>query len=164
MSILSHFQTRLSIGLLLGSLAIAGPASIASAAAPVSASPYFGRFIVDDDNPKYSERGRQYKMIDIAPCNKDFCGVSVSNNGACGPVLFRFLSKRLKNDKLQGHAKWGSAKKNVVIYSNDDPETAKGDGFTLYVGDGYDFGDRSDNMPKFQASYKRLGRASCRVG
>ncbi len=164
MSILSHFQTRLSIGLILGVIAISGSGQALVAAAPASSSPYFGRFTVDEDNPKFSARGRQYKMIDVAPCGKDFCGVSVNDSGTCGPVLFRFLSKRLKSDRLQGHGKWGDAKKNVVIFSYDDPATPTAEGFELFLGDGYNFGDRSENIPKFHANYRSIGNAKCRVG
>jgi hypothetical protein len=165
MSILSHFQSRLSIGLLIGALAIAGAGAGQTLAAAASAkpSPYFGRWTVDEDRPVFTVRGRAYKTIDVAMCGKDFCGVSVDAKGQCGATLFRFLGKRLYADRLQGHGKWGDAKKNVVIYNNDNPETPIADGFGLYLGDGYNFGDRSDNMPKFHALYRRLGGAKCRV-
>jgi hypothetical protein len=163
MSILSHFQTRLSIGLLLGSLSIAGPWQVAVAEAPQSFSPYYGRWTVDEDKPNFSKRGLDYKMIDIAPCGKNFCGVSINASGTCGPVLFRFLSKRAQQQRIQGHGKWGDAKKNVVIFSYDNPETKVPEGFELYLGDGYDFGNRSSSMPKFHANYRLLSAAKCRV-
>ncbi len=161
MSILSHFQTRLSIGLILGSIAITGASQVLSAGAAASSSHLYGRWTVDEDKPAFSKRGLQYKTIDVAPCGKDFCGVSVNAAGTCGPVLFRFFGKRTKQSRLQGHGKWGDVKKNVVIYSYDDPDTPQGDNMEIYLGDGYDFGDRSDNIPKFHANYRRLSGAKC---
>jgi hypothetical protein len=57
----------------------------------------------------------------------------------------------------------GAIKKNIVIYSYDDLDTPAADIFELYLGDGYNFGDRSENIPKFHALYRRLGGAKCRV-
>jgi hypothetical protein len=164
MKTLSHFLPRLSIGVLLGAMAIAGSGVTVTAATSANPSPYFGRWTVAEEKPVFSKRGLAYKTIDVAPCGKDFCGVSVNAAGQCGPTLFRFLSKRTHQDRIQGHGKWGDAKKNVVIFSYDDPDTPQADGFELYLGDGYDFGDRSDNMPKFHANYRRLGGVKCRVG
>ena len=88
----------MSIG--LAALGLALPA----AAAP--ARPYWGRWTVAEDSPVFSSRGREYKTIDIAPCGKDFCGVSVADNGKCGAVLFRFLMKRADGQReLRGHGK-----------------------------------------------------------
>lgn len=157
MTALFHRLTGLSIGL----AALGGLAAPASAAAP--ASPYWGRWNVADAKPVFTARGREYKAIDIAPCGKDFCGVSVADNGQCGPVLFRFLMKRANaEDSLRGHGKWGQARKNVLIwmYNSDDPKEPSY--LELYLGDGYDFGERSDNMPKFHATYHRSGAARCK--
>ncbi len=165
MLILSHFQPRLSIGLALAFVISASsiPAENVVASAGAKTSPYFGRWTVDEDRPVFTARGRQYKTIDVAPCGKDFCGVSVKDNGNCGPTLFRFLGKRIADDHLQGHGKWGDIKKNIVIYSYDDPDTPASEGFELYLGEGYNFGDRSDNVPKYYARYKRLSGTKCRV-
>lgn len=152
---------------------MAGAASAAAgvaltASAPANASPpggslYYGRWTVSEDKPVFTARGRVYKTIDVAPCGADFCGVSVSDGGACGPVLFRFLAKNANVDTLRGHGRWGAERKNVVIYSYNG--TASGDtpAFDLYVGDGVNFGERSGNMPKYHAEYKRLGGARCRA-
>jgi hypothetical protein len=151
--------------LCLAMAASAGPvqAGAAPAAAPgAAASPYFGRWTVAEDRPVFTARGRLYKTIDVAPCGKDFCGVNVADNGKCGTVLFRFLSKHAGGtDTLRGHGKWGAEKKNLVIYTYGESDTPEGSGFELYLGDGHDFGGRSDNMPKFHANYRRLGKASC---
>lgn len=156
MSILSHFQPRLSMMMLIGACTVSLGAAELSAAAKASNSRYFGRWTVDEARPVFTAKGREYKTIDVAPCGKDFCGVSVAANGKCGPTLFRFLSKRSNQERLQGHGKWGNAKKNVVIFSYDGT-------FELYLGDGYDFGDRSENMPKFHANYKSMGKARCQT-
>lgn len=139
--------------------ALAAPALAADSPAP--SSPFYGRWTVDDSKAAYTVRGRLYKTLDIAPCGHDFCGVSVSDKGQCGPGLFRFLAKHADgSSELQGHALWGGARKNIVIDFNpaDKPEAAT---LTIYIGDGYDFGERSDNMPKYNASYARKGRALC---
>ncbi len=144
MKALFHSIAALSIGLWAGVPALA--------AVP---SPYYGRWTVNEAKPVFTTKGRMYKTIDIAPCGKDFCGVSVGDKGECGPVLFRFLMKHADAEELQGHAKWGTATKNVVIYARNVPP------LELYLGDGYDFGDRSGNMPKFHGEYKRIGNARC---
>jgi hypothetical protein len=137
----------------------AGVAMLATpAAAQHAGSPYYGRWTVSEDRPVFTARGLTYKTIDVAPCGSDFCGVSVDDNGRCGAVLFRFLGVHAEVDTLRGHGKWGNEQKNVVIYSNGDGDNP---GFELYLGDGYNLGGRSANMPKFHSTYRRLGRARC---
>lgn len=157
---LSHHLARLSIAALA---TIAGSGSV-QAAAPAS-SLYYGRWAVAEERPVFTVRGREYKTIDIARCGNDFCGVSVADNGRCGPVLFRFLGKRALPDydePLRGHGKWGKERKNVVIFAFDDDEvTPVRRTLELYLGEGYDFGERSANMPKFHANYARRGSARC---
>lgn len=154
---LSQSLTRLSmlVPVVVAGLALSGPAP-AAADAPGSATPYYGRWTVDENRPTFTARGKAYKTIDISPCGKDFCGVSVDDKGKCGPVLFRFLAKNAAAETLRGHGKWGDEKKNVVIYSYGEES-----GFELYLGDGHSFGERSASMPKFHASYRKAGRARC---
>ncbi|MDH7974284.1 hypothetical protein QH494_19015 [Sphingomonas sp. AR_OL41] len=163
MPALSHACVRLSMFLLvaLGAAALFGPAR--GAAAPAAASPYFGRWTVAEDRPVFTARGRLYKTIDIASCGRDFCGVSVDDRGNCGSVLFRFLARHAGgDDTLRGHGKWGDAQKNIEIY-NDLLTDDAAPSFELWLGDGHDFGGRSESMPKFHAAYRRLGNARCRV-
>jgi hypothetical protein len=156
MTTLFHRAACLSIGL-AASAALTVPAQ---AAAP--ASPYWGRWTVADAGSAFSSRGREYKTIDIAPCGKDFCGVSVGDGGKCGPVLFRFLMKRANStEELRGHGKWGSVRKNVLIWLFDNEGQGAHKGMQVYLGDGYDFGERSENMPKFEAVYRHSGVARC---
>ena len=125
-------------------------------------SPYYGRWTVAEERPVFTARGRMYKTIDIAPCGRDFCGVSVDDAGRCGPTLFRFLSRGADaQNRLQGRGRWGEAKKTIEIYPYELGDPAGGHAFELYLGDGHDFGGRSDNMPKFQAEYRRQGSSSC---
>lgn len=147
---------------------LAGAAALVSAVAaiagPAATSPYYGRWTVSEDRPVFTARGRHYKTIDIAPCGNDFCGVSVNDKGVCGPRLFRFLSKNAHGETtLHGHGKWGDARKNVQINTWSNEEVNGGRELDLYLGDGYDFGERSENMPKFHAMYKPIGKATCRV-
>ena len=84
--------------------------------------------------------------------------------GCCGAVLFRFLAKHANGEgELRGHAKWGAATKNVQIstWEQDAKDWPGGRQIDLYVGDGHDFGERSENMPKFHGEYKRIGNARC---
>ena len=152
MKALFHSLAALSIGLFASAPAFA--------AAP---SPYYGRWTVSADKPVWTAKGRMYRTIDIAPCGKDFCGVSVGDKGQCGPVLFRFLARHAGTSELRGHAKWGAATKNVQIstWGPNAEEMAGGREIDLYVGDGHDFGGRSENMPKFHGEYKRIGNARC---
>lgn len=154
MTRLSHWLAILSIGLAaLGAAASAGAAT---------GSPYFGRWTVDEPDARFSARGRPYQTIDIAPCGKDFCGVSVGADGACGATLFRFLSThKAGSTTLVGHAKWGEATQNVNIDAYED-EPGKWM-LDLRLGNGRNLGERSGNMPKFTGSYKRLGAATCRA-
>lgn len=155
---LSHRAARLSIGA-LAAFAAGTMAMPSNAAAP--ASSYWGRWSVEDTEAVFSARGREYKTIDIAPCGKDFCGVSVGPNGKCGPTLFRFLMKRAGGTELRGHGKWGTARKNVMIWLIEAEEGQQRNQFQLYLGDGYDLGERSANMPKFDALYRKSGVARC---
>ena len=156
MSKLFHRLTGLS-------MAIAGLVPLMSQAAAPASSDWYGRWTVSEDRPLFTARGQLYKTIDIAPCGNDFCGVSVNDAGRCGAVLFRFFGRRAGTpETLQGHGRWGEGRKNVVIYpalSEDLPAAERG--FELYVGDGYDFGGRSENMPKFHANYARRAAARC---
>jgi hypothetical protein len=142
----------------LACLALSGPGP-AAAEAPGAATPYYGRWTVAEDRPVFTARGKLYKTIDIAPCGRDFCGVSVDDKGKCGAVLFRFLARNVAADTLRGHGKWGDERKNVVIYKYDMDDAASN--FELYLGDGHSFGERSGSMPKFHAEYRRLGNAKC---
>lgn len=156
----------LSHSLALLSIAAAALASAPALSAPAANSPYYGRWTVSEDRPVFTARGRAYKTIDIAPCGNDFCGVSVADNGACGGVLFRFLSKHADGQSvLFGHGKWGKSRKNVQIANYEGYVEGGGPGprmIELYLGDGYDFGGRSDSMPTFHAEYRRTGGATCR--
>jgi hypothetical protein len=164
MSTLSHRIARLSIQLLCGAVALAAAGHLAagaSAASP-SSSPYFGRWAVAEDNPVFTSRGRLYKTIDVAPCGRDFCGVSVDDRGRCGTTLFRFLMSRANaEDTLRGHGKWGASRMNVMLDNYEDSDAPGGRRIELYLGKGYDFGERSDNMPKFHANYSKSGQALC---
>ncbi len=144
MRFLSHATSRLSISL-GAALTLLGLASadIAVAAAP-AASPYFGRWTVEDREAPFSSRGIEYKSVDIAPCGNDFCGVSVSPQGRCGATLFRFLSRNRNAEMLKGHGKWGSQRKNVVIYTFEG-ETPGSTMLQLFLGDGYNLGGREGN-------------------
>jgi uncharacterized protein (DUF2147 family) len=62
----------------LGAAAVLVCALPATAAGPAASSPYYGRWSVNEDKPRFSTRGLAYKTIDIAPCGNDFCGVSVN--------------------------------------------------------------------------------------
>lgn len=129
-------------------------------AAPTS--PYYGRWTVEDPQAPFSTRGREYKTVDVAPCGNNFCGVSVGANGRCGPVLFRFLGANRNAEMLKGHGKWGSARKNVIIYPYETEHKGVTN-FSLMLGDGYNIGGRSGNMPKYEAEYIRSGAARCTV-
>ncbi len=124
---------------------------------------YAGRWMVSDDKPVFSARGILYKTVDIAPCGGDFCGISVGPNGTCGPVLFRFLAKSVHSgDPLRGHGRWGNTRLNVQIEGYDQDKSAPDGRFlSINLGNGYDFGERSGNMPKFAAGYHSLGAAHC---
>lgn len=167
MSLLSHRITRLSTLLVCGAAALAGAAHLqagapAASSTSTSASPYYARWTVSEERPVFTARGRLYKSIDIAPCGRDFCGVSVDDAGRCGATLFRFLGFRANaEDTLRGHGKWGDARLNVMIDNYQDEEAPGGRRMELYLGKGYDFGERSDNMPKFHAEYRKAGRAQC---
>jgi hypothetical protein len=138
-----------SFGLVLG-------ANMA-AAAEVS---YFGRWTVSDEKPDYSSKGLLYKTVDIAPCGKDFCGVSVDDKGVCGPTLFRFFTAHAKDADLSGHGRWGKEKKKLEI-SYAQPSDAP-PYLVLGVGDaGMDLTGREGSLPTFEANYKFMGKSSC---
>lgn len=155
-------RKMLLLSLIAGSIGAAGASTSQVNKAPTAVR-YYGRWTVADDQPVFSTRGREYKTIDIAPCSKDFCGVSVGDDGRCGARLFRFHTTRPAGEEyLDGHGKWGTAKKTVQLSLYDDDEKG-GKVWFLYIvlGDGHDFGERAGNMPKFDANYRRLGAARC---
>ena len=152
---LSHRLSSLSMLALLAS-------SNAAAAAAAPAPAYVGRWTVSDAKPVYSSRGILYKTFDIAPCGRDFCGVSVGQTGACGPLLFRFLATSIRSGgSLIGHGRWGETRKNIELYQYAEQALPGGRMMGLSLGDGHDFGERSGNMPKFTARYRPLGAARC---
>jgi hypothetical protein len=169
MTALSHRIARLSTLLICGATAFAGAAHLQAGAPAASstsvsagASPYFARWTVSEERPVFTARGRMYKTIDIARCGRDFCGVSVNDSGLCGPTLFRFLMSHAGGeDSLRGHGKWGEARMNVMLDNYEDDEAPGGRRVEIYLGKGYDFGERSDNMPKFHAAYRKAGAARC---
>lgn len=137
-------------------LALAG----ASAAHAVEISPYFGHWTQTVLDTPASAKGKLYRSIDVAPCGKDFCGVSVADDGSCGPTLFRFLTIHASDEELKGHGKWGDAKKIVVI----DYVKAEGEEPYVMLGLGepdLDFTGREGSMPTFQANYAVKGTAHC---
>jgi len=128
--------------------------------AKADTSPLFGRWINSEDKPHYSSKGKLYKTVDIAPCGKDFCGVSVSDSGACGPTLFRFLTIHANNDFLEGHGKWGSSTLKVQLARSTDAQNNT----TLLIGLGdktFDFEGREGSMPIYRGDYKNAGAAKC---
>lgn len=167
MPTLSHRFVRLSIQLICGVAAMAGAAHLAAGAPAASSSstmssPYFGRWAVSEDNPVFTARGRLYKTIDVARCGRDFCGVSVDDRGRCGTTLFRFLMAHANGEEsLRGHGRWGDSRMNVVLYNYEASDAPGGRTIEIYLGKGYDFGERSDNMPKFHANYRKAGQAQC---
>ena len=123
---------------------------------------YVGRWTVSDEKPVFSSRGILYKTIDIVACGKDHCGVSVGNNGACGPLLFRFRVKPIDSENgLYGRGRWGKQTKNIEIFADRADDVKGGRFMNLYLGDGHDFGERSGNMPKYSAGYSPVGPARC---
>ena len=150
---LSHRLTSLSM------LALVTSANVQAGAAPPA---YLGRWTVADDKPVYSSRGILYKTVDVAPCGRDYCGVSVGKNGACGPILFRFLATSIRSGGgLSGHGRWGDTRKNIELYQYADKDARGGRVMGVNLGDGHDFGERSGNMPKFSAPYRPIGAAHC---
>jgi hypothetical protein len=158
MKFLLHRTAAVAIGLFVTLSAVAS-------AAPAARSPYYGRWTVDEEKPVYTAKGKLYKTIDIAICGRDFCGVSVGDDGKCGPTLFRFLASHADGEStLHGKGRWGTQRKNVQIDTWQTDEVPGGRLINLYLGDGHDFGERSDNMPRFHAEYRRVGEARCKVG
>jgi hypothetical protein len=121
---------------------------------------FYGRWTVSDDKPAYSSKGKLYKMIDVSPCGKDFCGVSVDDNNHCGPTLFRFLTTHAKDEGLTGHGLWGAAKKKLSIADIAGP----GEKPAVLLGlgeDDMDITGREGSVPTFQANYKIAGKVVC---
>ena len=161
MLILSHRLGALSM---LALLASSNAAATATATASAQAPAHVGRWTVSDEKPVFSARGMLYKTVDIARCGADYCGVSVGRNGACGPVLFRFLASSIRSGgSLSGHGRWGDVRKTIELYQYAEKASPGGRVMGLSLGDGHDFGERSGNMPKFSAQYRPLGAAHCVV-
>lgn len=135
---------------------------LAIPAAHAADSQYFGRWTVSDDKPVFSSKGKAYKSFDVAPCGKDFCGVSVSDKGSCGETLFRFLTIHKDNEELNGHGRWGSIKKKLTV-GFAKPQDAPSYLFLGLGDDDMDITGREGSMPSFEANYKRTGDAVCKT-
>ena len=144
----------------LGLAAIMGQATAFAETAAAPAPDYFGRWVVDDPTEKFSTNGKLYRVIDIAPCGNDFCGVSVGEQQSCGATLFRFLTSHAHDELLTGHGKWGDAKKKIQISGTVDDNKS-----TIFAvglgGNEYDILAREGSMPTFEANYHRVGDAIC---
>lgn len=128
--------------------------------AKAESSIYFGRWTESEDKPVFSSKGKLYKTVDIAPCGADFCGVSVSDNGTCGQILFRFLMIHANTEYLTGHGRWGTEKLKVILTPNNTDTNKKG--LLIGLGDqSFDFEGREGSMPKFRGEYINAGAASC---
>jgi hypothetical protein len=136
-----------------------GASLVLANAASASDSPYFGRWTFNGKDQKFSSKGVMYKTIDVAPCGDNFCGVSVAEDGTCGPTLFRFLGEHAKNETLNGHGLWGSDRKfiNIESYVDDKQKT----NIHVDLGDTADVGSREGSEPKFYADYYVTGKATC---
>jgi hypothetical protein len=146
--------------ILLASFSLA--LTLSGSAARAENAAYFGRWTVSDDKPAYSAKGKLYKTLDIAPCGKDFCGVSVDDQNHCGTTLFRFLTIHAKNEQLIGHGAWGKTKKKIEL----DYATPAGEKPYVMLGlgaDDMDITGREGSMPTFQANYKNVGEAECKA-
>jgi hypothetical protein len=119
---------------------------------------HFGRWTVDDPTDKFSPNGKLYRIVDIAPCGKDLCGVSV-DGGNCGATLFRFFSTHDQNDTLVGHGKWGADQLKLFVFASSDQPS-----MTLSMGGPkFDPESRSGSVPTFTADYHRIGDAQCKA-
>lgn len=110
----------------------------------------------------HSAKGKLYKTFDVAPCGKDFCGISVSDKGSCGETLFWFLTIHENNDEITGLGRWGDVKKKLTV------GIAKPDGLPSYMllglgNDDLDITGREGSTPSFYANYKRQGDAVCKT-
>lgn len=139
-------------------LAIAALAGQNTASAGETKWNHFGRWTVDDPTDKFSTNGKMYRIVDIAPCGKDFCGVSVEGQ-SCGPTLFRFFSTHGKDDTLEGHGKWGAEQLKLFVYAGGDKPTMN----ISMGGAKFDPESRSGSIPTFTADYHRIGDAMCKA-
>ena len=119
---------------------------------------HFGRWTVDDPTDKFSANGKLYRVVDIAPCGKDFCGVSVEGQ-TCGATLFRFLSTHDKDETLEGHGKWGAEQLKLFIYAGGDKPTLN----ISMGGAKFNPESRSGSVPTFTADYHRVADAVCKA-
>ena len=158
MSAYSHTAPILSMRILMlsGLALVASVVSDVQAAKPAS---YLGRWTLDEETPQLSVRGRPYQTVDIVTCGAGLCGISVTAKRSCGETLFR-LANNKRESRFIGNGKWGNSKKNIVIY---DEQSEGEKGIQIMLGDGYDLGSRSENMPKYDGDYKRIGAAKCSI-
>lgn len=144
----------------IASLAFGVALSLGGSLAYAATDQYYGRWTLSDEKPVYSSKGISYKTIDIAPCGKDFCGVSVGEDSACGTTLFRLPTTPSTDEVFAGHGKWGKVEKtlqlNFAMMEDDQPY--------LYVAlgsDDMDITGREGSIPTFDAEYRLEGEAAC---
>jgi hypothetical protein len=150
---------RLSPALLSGAfLLVLGEVNVRPIAAYAEMpSPYFGHWTMSSQlggSPEpLSRKGSLYKNIDIAPCGRDICGVSVNDNGECGPLLFRFLATHAYKRLFKLHSLWGTHNEKAYLGYHGGNETKNNSPIeiTLDIGKDADPNGREGGMPMFSS-------------
>ncbi len=166
----SRFWPVLSMALLTGLGALAMTGMLSGAAANEEAKDYtkefLGRWTVDDVTRKFTERGNIYDTLDVVPCGKDVCGVSISKNGKCDGQLFRITPDASPDyPGLQGKGKWGNGEDVLSIFQTSAADgKANGRAMTISIGQRGNPMSRVASMPLFRARYTAAGEAKCSAG
>ena len=129
----------------------------AEAATPKSV--FFGRWETLEPHDKYSANGKLYRMIDVVPCGKDMCGISV-DGGVCGVTLFR-VPVPPNEAGFGGDGRWGRGTLGLVAQvMGGSPK----DFLNISLGDKTaNLGSRN-SMPTYSADYHMTGKAVCVAG
>jgi len=142
-------------------LLIAVATTIGAASAEPTTDLFLGRWTVSNDRKPFAERERPYKTIDIAPCDGSLCGISVSDAGACGDVLFRHVTLHYGalGTFVDGTGRWGDDLLNLRILQLDDVPQIR-----LFLARFTSTGnDEGILTTEFRENYRRSAEAVCKA-
>ncbi|WNJ93368.1 hypothetical protein [Bosea sp. 685] len=130
-----------------------------SAGAESGAGLFLGRWTILNDRQGLSDQQRPYKIIDVVPCEGHICGISVSDTGDCGSVLFRHLT--LHEGPLglfmDGSGKWGKDSLTLRIIRLEDAPQIRVFLSRFTVGTG----NEGTRTVEYRETYRRMADAAC---
>lgn len=142
-------------------LLIAVATAVGSASAEPTIDLFLGRWTVSSDRQTFAEWQQPYKTIDIVSCDGSLCGISVSDAGTCGAVLFRHVSLHYGalGTFVDGAGRWGDDLLKLRILQLEDVPQIR-----LFLAKFTSTGkDEGILTTEFRENYRRSAEAACKA-